>query len=435
MKICIFGAGAIGGYLGVDYRWQDMTFVPLPRPHLKAIQQHGLKLLTEGHSKIARIQASDEPKKFGPQDIVICTLKAHQAYASAAEFIPLMRDDTAFVTAVNGIPWWYFYKSGGSFEGHHLELADPGGRLWDTLGPERAIGCVIHPACEVIAPGVAEHKEFTRFILGEPNGSVSRRVQVLSEVLSGAGFDAPVREDAAAVIAIPIFRRFKLGSVLGYLTAGIIIGPASLGLISSVETTQNIAQFGIVLLMFVIGLELQPSRLWVLRRSIFGLGTAQVGVTTIGVSAAAYFIFGQTWQAALVIGFALSMSSTALVLQLLAERGQLTSQFGRSAFSVLLFQDVSVMPALALLPLLSVASQQSAAPGGWLVIKLIAVLGRCHPGRPLCAASNAAHHRGIAGRRSLHRGGSIDRPGYRAAREPSRFVAVARIFPSRRAAG
>jgi monovalent cation:proton antiporter-2 (CPA2) family protein len=179
---------------------------------------------------------------------------------------------------------------------------------------------------------------------------------------------------AAAVIAIPIFRRFKLGSVLGYLTAGIIIGPASLGLISSVETTQDIAQFGIVLLMFVIGLELQPSRLWVLRRSIFGLGSAQVLMTTIVVGAAAYFIFEQSWQAALVIGFALSMSSTALALQLLAERGQLNSQFGRSAFSILLFQDVSVMPALALLPLLGAASEKTAGPGGWLVIKLIAVL-------------------------------------------------------------
>jgi monovalent cation:proton antiporter-2 (CPA2) family protein len=180
---------------------------------------------------------------------------------------------------------------------------------------------------------------------------------------------------AATVIAIPIFRRFKLGSVLGYLTAGIIIGPASLGLISSVETTQDIAQFGIVLLMFVIGLELQPSRLWVLRRSIFGLGSAQVLVTSIVVGAAAYFIFEQSWQAALVIGFALSMSSTALALQLLAERGQLNSQFGRSAFSILLFQDVSVMPALALLPLLGAASEKTAGPGGWLVIKLIAVLG------------------------------------------------------------
>ncbi|HEY0800989.1 MAG TPA: monovalent cation:proton antiporter-2 (CPA2) family protein [Steroidobacteraceae bacterium] len=179
---------------------------------------------------------------------------------------------------------------------------------------------------------------------------------------------------AAAVIAIPIFRRFKLGSVLGYLTAGIIIGPASLGLISTVETTQDIAQFGIVLLMFVIGLELQPSRLWVLRKSIFGLGSAQVAVTTICIGGAAFFLFGQTWQSAVVLGFALSMSSTALALQLLAERGQLNSQFGRSAFSILLFQDVSVLPALALLPLLGVVSAKSAGPGGWLVIKLIAVL-------------------------------------------------------------
>jgi monovalent cation:proton antiporter-2 (CPA2) family protein len=180
---------------------------------------------------------------------------------------------------------------------------------------------------------------------------------------------------AAAVIAIPIFRRFKLGAVLGYLTAGIIIGPASLGLVSTVETTQDIAQFGIVLLMFVIGLELQPSRLWVLRKSIFVLGSAQVAVTTLCIGTAAFFLFQQSWQAALVMGFALSMSSTALALQLLAERGQLNSQFGRSAFSILLFQDVSVLPALALLPLLGVAADKGNGPGGWLVIKLIAVLG------------------------------------------------------------
>ncbi len=179
---------------------------------------------------------------------------------------------------------------------------------------------------------------------------------------------------AAAVIAIPIFRRFKLGSVLGYLTAGIIIGPASLGLISTIDTTQNIAQFGIVLLMFVIGLELQPSRLWVLRHSIFGLGSAQVAVTTLCIAAAAFFLFAQSWQAALIIGFALSMSSTALALQLLAERGQLNFQFGRSAFSVLLFQDVSVLPALALLPLLGAAAAKTPGSGAGLVLKLIAVL-------------------------------------------------------------
>jgi monovalent cation:proton antiporter-2 (CPA2) family protein len=180
---------------------------------------------------------------------------------------------------------------------------------------------------------------------------------------------------AAAVIAIPIFRRFKLGSVLGYLTAGIIIGPASLGLVQSVDATQQIAEFGIVLLMFVIGLELQPSRLMVLRKPIFGLGSAQVALTTIVIGIGTYFIFQQSWQSSLVIGFGLSMSSTALALQLLAERGQLHSQFGRSSFSILLFQDISVMPALALLPLLGVAAAKSGGPGGILVLKFIAVLG------------------------------------------------------------
>ncbi len=180
---------------------------------------------------------------------------------------------------------------------------------------------------------------------------------------------------AAAVIAIPIFRYFKLGSVLGYLAAGIIIGPACLGLISKIDTTQHIAEFGIVLLMFVIGLELQPSRLWVMRKPIFGLGLAQVLVTTLGIATAAYFGFDQTKESALVIGFGLSMSSTALVLQLLAERGQLNSQYGRSAFSILLFQDVAVLPALALLPLLGVAAAKTVGPGGWLAIKFLAVLG------------------------------------------------------------
>src|SRR5271165_2999843 len=172
---------------------------------------------------------------------------------------------------------------------------------------------------------------------------------------------------AAAVIAIPIFRYFKLGSVLGYLAAGIIIGPACLGLISKIDTTQHVAEF-------VIGLELQPSRLWVMRKPIFGLGLAQVLATTAALSSVAYFGFGEPRESAFVIGFGLSMSSTALALQLLAERGQRNSQVGRSAFSILLFQDVAVLPALALLPLLSGAAARTAGPGGWLALKFVAVL-------------------------------------------------------------
>jgi monovalent cation:proton antiporter-2 (CPA2) family protein len=180
---------------------------------------------------------------------------------------------------------------------------------------------------------------------------------------------------AAAVVTIPIFRRFKLGSVLGYLAAGILIGPACFGFVSRFDSTQSVAEFGIVLLMFVIGLELQPSRLWVLRKPIFVLGTGQVVLTSIALGAVTYYGFGQTWQSSLIIGFGLSMSSTALALQLLAERGQLNSQYGRSAFSILLFQDIAVMPALALLPLLAMAAARpSAPPAYWLVLKVAAVL-------------------------------------------------------------
>jgi glutathione-regulated potassium-efflux system ancillary protein KefC/glutathione-regulated potassium-efflux system protein KefB len=155
---------------------------------------------------------------------------------------------------------------------------------------------------------------------------------------------------AATVIAVPLFRRFKLSAVLGYLAAGVVIGPWGLGLFSDVESILHFAEFGVVLLLFVIGLELQPSRLWVLRNAVFGSGAAQVGLTT-ALLAAVVHLLGQPWLPALVIGFALSLSSTALVLQVLAERGELTTRHGRTTFAILLFQDLAIMPVLVLLPL------------------------------------------------------------------------------------
>ena len=157
---------------------------------------------------------------------------------------------------------------------------------------------------------------------------------------------------AATVIAVPLFRRLKLSSVLGYLAAGMVIGPWGLGLFDDVESVLHLAEFGVVLLLFVIGLELQPSRLWVLRHSVFGAGATQVALTT-AVLAAAIMALGTSWAAALVIAFALSLSSTALVLQVLAERGELTARHGRASFAILLFQDLAIMPALVLLPLLA----------------------------------------------------------------------------------
>jgi len=106
-----------------------------------------------------------------------------------------MGTDTSVMTAVNGIPWWYFYKTGGQLEGHHLESVDRGGRQWKAIGPERAIGCVVDPACEVVSPGLIVHHEFKRFTIGEPDGSPSMRVQTLARTLTTAGFDAPVRDN------------------------------------------------------------------------------------------------------------------------------------------------------------------------------------------------------------------------------------------------
>ena len=180
MKICIFGAGAIGGYLAVELALAGNEVCAIARgPHLEAIRKNGLTLLINGKEKNAKIPASDNPADFGPQDYVICALKAHQSHESAAQFAPLLGPDTAMVTAMNGIPWWYFYKEGSKFEGRHLESVDAGARQWNLIGPERAIGCVVDPACEVIAPGVIEHHEFNRFILGEPDGTESERVKKL----------------------------------------------------------------------------------------------------------------------------------------------------------------------------------------------------------------------------------------------------------------
>ena len=170
----------------------------------------------------------------------------------------------------------------------------------------------------------------------------------------------------ATVIAVPLFRRFKLSAVLGYLAAGIVIGPWGLGLFEDVESILHFAEFGVVLLLFVIGLELQPSRLWVMRHAVFGAGAAQVVLTTAALVLVMRAL-GQPWPAALVIAFALSLSSTALILQVLAERGELTARHGRSAFAILLFQDLAIMPALVLLPMLAGAGS---AALNWRAIAL-----------------------------------------------------------------
>jgi len=161
----------------------------------------------------------------------------------------------------------------------------------------------------------------------------------------------------AALVAVPISRKLGFGSVLGYLAAGIIIGPFGLGFIKDGEHILHFAELGVVFLLFVIGLELQPSRLWVLRRMVFGLGSAQV-IISAGAIATIGLLFGLDLTGAVLVGFILALSSTAFVLQLLAEKKELTTTHGRAAFAILLFQDLAVIPLIAILPMFGAAASQ-----------------------------------------------------------------------------
>ena len=185
---------------------------------------------------------------------------------------------------------------------------------------------------------------------------------------------------AAATIAVPLTRRAGFGSVLGYLLAGIAIGPAGLRLITDIDAIASIASLGVVMLLFLIGLEVRPQRLWIMRRAVFGLGTAQVAITGAVLAALAHTA-GIVWQGAIVLGAGLAMSSTAIVLPMLAERDLLTSRAGRDAFAVLLFQDLAFIPLVALVPLLASNSVPDHVP--WhdvaraaVIIAIILVGGR-----------------------------------------------------------
>lgn len=157
---------------------------------------------------------------------------------------------------------------------------------------------------------------------------------------------------AAAVVSVPLFQRLGLGAVVGFLVAGAVIGPWGLGFIVAVDEIRHLAEFGVVFLLFIIGIELKPSRLWVMRRSVFGLGTAQVLITGTLITLAA-LAWEIPMRAALVVGFGLALSSTAFGLQILSEKGELGTGYGRASFAILLLQDLAIVPLMALLPLLA----------------------------------------------------------------------------------
>jgi 2-dehydropantoate 2-reductase len=216
MKIAIVGAGAIGGYVGAKLALagEEVTFI-VRGANREAISRNGFKLIMEDGSEhvATNVKATDDYAEAGPQDLVILALKAHQLEAIAEHLHHLLGPDTPIVTMQNGIPYWYFYKTGCALEGSQLQSVDPTGLIWEKIPASRVLGCVVYPASELIAPGVVRHFEGERFPLGELDGSTSERVTRISECFINAGFKAPVLDNIRAEIWLKLWGNLSFNPI------------------------------------------------------------------------------------------------------------------------------------------------------------------------------------------------------------------------------
>jgi len=194
MKFTVVGAGAIGAFVGamLARSGEDVTLIARG-PHLRAMQERGVRVRGAVGNFDARVSATDDPAKAGPADVVLLTLKAHSLTAMAPRLAPLIAPETCVVSMQNGIPWWYFYRHGGEWEGTQLESVDPGGEIAKNIDPARVIGCVVYPSASISEPGIIEHIEGTRFAIGEPDGSKSERCRRIADALIKAGLRCPIR--------------------------------------------------------------------------------------------------------------------------------------------------------------------------------------------------------------------------------------------------
>jgi len=225
VKVAMFGAGAIGGFLGVRFAQAGADVSLVARgPHLAALRAHGARLQFEGKEEVAHVRCTDNPAELGPQDFVVIALKAHQISAAVDGIVALLGPDTAVVTSSNGLPYWYFRHAPPPLTDRVLETVDPGGVQWRRIGPERAIGCVVFPATEVVAPGVIRHDHGIRFPLGEPSGETTARVERLSALFAAGGLEAPVRNDIRDEIWLKLWGNLCLNpiSALTHATVDIV---------------------------------------------------------------------------------------------------------------------------------------------------------------------------------------------------------------------
>lgn len=229
MRIAIVGAGSIGGYLAAKLQLSGQPVTVIARgANLAAIRANGLKLLLPDGTEETAIMdlATDDLTAAGPHDVVILGVKGQQVATLAPTLGPLLGPETAVVPAQNGIPWWYFQRCGGPFEGQRLESVDPGGAISAHIAPERVIGCVTYQAAELTEPGVVKFIKGNRFTLGEPDGEKSERVMALAKALTNAGLKVPVPSDIRTEIWVKILGNMTFNpiSALTRATLGEIIG-------------------------------------------------------------------------------------------------------------------------------------------------------------------------------------------------------------------
>ncbi len=227
-KICVFGAGAIGGYIAARLALQRECEVSVivRGAHLEAIRANGLTLKQNGQTDTVNIAASSNPADFGPQNFIILTLKAGAIPAAVPALQPLLSDETAIVFGQNGFPWWYFYKHGGPFDGRSLASVDPGGAIWSGLGPERAIGSVVWQAAELEAPGIVVHNYGDRMPIAEPSGERSARAMTLSRLLTSAGIKSPLKDDLRDEMWLKLWGNLSFNPV-SVLTQGTLVDLAT----------------------------------------------------------------------------------------------------------------------------------------------------------------------------------------------------------------
>ena len=196
MKICIVGAGATGGYLGVKLINAGFDVSLVARgAHLTAMKKKGLTLIENDKEITCSPKCSDSMKEFGKMDFIFITLKAYSINGLVEEISTMFDENTSVISSYNGIPWWYFFGAEGQFKNYRIKCIDPKNIQWNVITPERIIGCVVYPATEIIEPGVIKHIEGNRFSLGEPNGAQTERISRISKAMARADLKAPVRKN------------------------------------------------------------------------------------------------------------------------------------------------------------------------------------------------------------------------------------------------